>query len=214
MQNGEKLLADPCRRVRIGIAAIQENGLLQAIEVRRAVRTVFQMILDRSSASPGNLALELFFKFSRDRFAGVAMPVMSYHDQKSEGSDNGPSPDCPPQPQNESAANQLSYFPSVTGVFVDSLNGRYKGQNPIALVSKKTTANDPRMIAASPKIWSVKYSAAMMTAASVRRTWSTPPMFFFIASSMCLLIKIGASHRRMLGVGKGFRGVSFRRISA
>jgi hypothetical protein len=48
--------------------------------------------------------------------------------------------------------NLFSYFPSATGFFVDNLNGRYKGQKPIALVSRKTIANNPRIIAAVPEI--------------------------------------------------------------
>jgi hypothetical protein len=89
MQDGEKLLAHPCGGVRIGIAAVQENRFLQAIEVRRAVRTVFQMILDRRGASSGKFAVKLFLKVSRDRFARVRMLVILYHGT-SEGFDIGP----------------------------------------------------------------------------------------------------------------------------
>jgi len=50
------------------------------------------------------------------------------------------------------AANGPSYLPSGAGFFVDSLKGRYKGQKPIALVTRKITANRPSTIAAIPEI--------------------------------------------------------------
>ena len=46
--------------------------------------------------------------------------------------------------------DQASFF------FVESLKGRYKGQNPIALVARKMTAKRPRMMATVPEMESVK----------------------------------------------------------
>lgn len=90
VQDGEKLLAHPCGGVRIGIAAVQEDCLLQAIKVRCAVRASFQMILDRCGSSFGNLAVKLFYQVPGNRFARVRMSVMLYHGEKSEGIDMRP----------------------------------------------------------------------------------------------------------------------------
>jgi|SRR3972149_5479985 len=82
VQDGEQFLAHPGRGMRIGIAAVEENRFLQAIEIRRAVRATFQVILDHCGSSSGNLPVKLFFKVPGYRFARVRMSMMLFHGEK------------------------------------------------------------------------------------------------------------------------------------
>lgn len=103
MKNRQQFLAHSCRGARVGITAVEENCLLQAIEVRGAIRTVLQVIPDCGSASPRDPAVELLCKLPRNRSARAHMSVKFCHDRKPKGFDHGPFFGCPPQPQNNPA---------------------------------------------------------------------------------------------------------------
>jgi len=56
----------------------------------------------------------------------------------------------------------------------------YKGQKPMKLVSKNTTAKTPKTSAAVPSIALVKYKKPIIIAKIIREILSAEPMFVFM----------------------------------
>lgn len=75
-------------------------------------------------------------------------------------------------------------FSIIYSFFLEVENPKieYKGQKPIKLTSRNTTAKAPKTSAVVPSIALVKYKTPIMIAKIIREILSAEPMFVFIIS--------------------------------
>ena len=78
-QDGKEPLAQPGRNVRVRATSVQQDRFLQAVEVRRAVWTMRQMLPDNPKRGGGQFLVEFLFKLSCHGTARRCMFVTVRH---------------------------------------------------------------------------------------------------------------------------------------
>jgi hypothetical protein len=184
MENGEELPASPGRKPGIGIVSVEEDGLLQAVKIRRAVGASLDVLFDLPVRRFAQLIVEQILDVARHFAARGHMSGKSLHGVGTEYSGAARSASAAHRDRSsDRTAESLLENPNqaaFSAFFVESLKGTYNGQKLMRLVSRKITANSPRMIANVPEIWFVKYNTAITIARRTRMTRSAAPMFFFM----------------------------------
>lgn len=82
LENGEEPLTHPRRSMRIGETTVEKYGLLQTIEVRRAVWTSLEVFPDCSAGAGAQLRVEFFLKVPCNLAARCSMSVNPLHDRR------------------------------------------------------------------------------------------------------------------------------------
>jgi hypothetical protein len=78
-EDREQLLPRPAGNARIGVAPIQKDGLLQAVEVCRAIGAALQMVPDLPVGRFAELKIKLFLSVPRDIAAFSSMSMNPMH---------------------------------------------------------------------------------------------------------------------------------------
>jgi hypothetical protein len=145
LENCEQLLSRDRRYMRVGIAPVKKNSFLQTIKIGDTVGTSLQVLSDLPTRRRIQLSVELHLGMSRHRAAQRRMFSELFHDQ-SRFLDL----------EFTQLPTGAAFKPTVCKIyaasfFVEILNGTYSGQNAMVLVSRKTAAKTPRIIAAVPE---------------------------------------------------------------